>query len=86
MDDDIAHVTSRVRFLGVLDINGDVGWRHGHTEANSFGELILAVPNLTWAKVYHLYREKNHRIILLLNSIITVLIRNSFNISVLESV
>lgn len=59
MDDDTAHVASRVRLLGVVDGDGDVGWGHGHTEASSFCELVLAVPNLTWAKVYHLFTEKN---------------------------
>lgn len=56
-DDDNADVESGVRLLGVVDVDGEVGWGHGHAEAHSFGELILAVPNLTWAVVYHLSRE-----------------------------
>lgn len=46
-DDDIADVASGVRLLGVVDVDGEVGRGHGHTEARSFGELVLAVPDLT---------------------------------------
>lgn len=56
-DDDNADVESGVRLLGVVDVDGEVGWGHGHAKAHSFGELVLAVPDLTWAVVYHLSRE-----------------------------
>lgn len=57
-DDDNADVESGVGLLGVVDVEGEVGWGHRHTEAHSFSELILAVPDQTWAKVYHLSGEK----------------------------
>ena len=56
-DDDMADVESGVRLLGVVDVDGEVGWGHGHAEAHSFGELVLAVPDLAWTEVYHLKRE-----------------------------
>ena len=56
-DDDNADVESRVRLLSVVDVDGEVGWGHGHAEAHSLGELVLAVPDLSWAVVYHLDRE-----------------------------
>lgn len=56
-DDDNADVESRVRLLGVVDVEGEVCWGHGHAEAHSFGELVLAIPNLTWVEIYHLNRE-----------------------------
>lgn len=56
-DDDDADVQSRVRLLGVVNVEGDVGWGHGHAEADSFGELVLAKPNLTRVKIDHLDRE-----------------------------
>lgn len=56
-DDDNTHVATRVGFLGVIDVDGEVGRGHGHTEAHSFCELVLTVSDLTWAKVYHLHGE-----------------------------
>lgn len=46
-DDDSADVASGVRLLGVVDVDGEVGGGHGRTEAHSFGEVVLAVPDLT---------------------------------------
>ena len=45
-DDDIADVDSRVRLLGVVDVDGEIGRGHGRAEAHSFGELVLAVADL----------------------------------------
>lgn len=56
-DDDVADVAPRVGLLGVVDVDGEVGRGHGHAEARSFGEIVLAVPDLTRAEVYHLNRE-----------------------------
>lgn len=56
-DDDNTRVATRVGFLGVIDVDGEVGRGHGHTEAHSFCELVLTVSDLTWAKVYHLHGE-----------------------------
>lgn len=58
-DDHDAHVESRVRLLGVVDVEGEVGRGHGHAEAHSLGELVLAVPNLTGAEVDHLNTQKS---------------------------
>lgn len=55
-DEDTADIASRVRLLGVVDVDGEVRRGHGHTEAHPRGELALAEPDLTWAEVYHLHR------------------------------
>lgn len=55
-DDDNADVESGVGLLGVVDVEGEVCWGHSHTEAHPFGELVLAIPNLTWVEIYHLNR------------------------------
>lgn len=70
-DDDNTRVAAGVGFLGVVDVDGEVCRGHGHTEAHSFCELVLAVPDLTWAEVYHLRQretrttrhDRHHRII-----------------------
>lgn len=46
-DDHDARVESGVGLLGVVDVEGEVGRGHGHAEAHSLGELVLAVPDLT---------------------------------------
>lgn len=57
-DDDVAHVASGVGLLGVVDVDGEVRRGHDHTEADSFSELVLAMPDLAWAEVYHLHTHK----------------------------
>lgn len=56
-DNDAAKVASGVRLLGVVDVDGDVGRGHGHAEAHSLRELVLAVTDFPWAEVYHLEKE-----------------------------
>lgn len=89
-DDDTADVASGVRLLRVVDIDGEVGWGHGCTEAHSFGELVVAVPDLAWAVVYHLNGENRSMEILDLtqqHSIIKLLIINIFKyINISESI
>lgn len=53
-DDHDAHVESRVRLLGVVDVEGEVGRGHAHAEAHPPGELVLSVAHLTGAEVDHL--------------------------------
>lgn len=46
-DDHDARVEAGVGLLGVVDVEGEVRRRHGHAEAHSLRELVLAVPDLT---------------------------------------
>lgn len=43
----MAHVVTGVGFLRVVDVDGEVGRGHGHTEAHSLGELVLSVSDFT---------------------------------------
>lgn len=46
-DDDIAEVSSWVWLLGVVDVDGEIGRRHGQAEPNTLPELRTTYPWLT---------------------------------------